>query len=76
MPDSKTPKRQFDVLDGVLADRILEELCSNPEITQVALVKKLSVPYRSLQREMDKLKAEGKIERIGGKRYGHWEIHE
>lgn len=74
--DSKTSKRQLDVLNGVLADRILEELSSNPKITQVALVKKLTVPYRSLQREMDKLKAVGKIERIGGKRYGHWEIHE
>ncbi len=74
--NSKTPKRQLDVLNDVLADRILEELCSNPEITQVALAKKLSVPYRSLQREMDELKAKGKIERIGGKRYGHWEIHE
>jgi hypothetical protein len=34
VPDSKTPKRQRDVLNGVLAERILAELCSNSEITQ------------------------------------------
>jgi ATP-dependent DNA helicase RecG len=72
--ESKTPKRQHDVLNGVLEEQILEELCSNPEITQKDLAKKLSVPYRSLQREMDELKSEEKIERVGGKRYGHWKV--
>jgi ATP-dependent DNA helicase RecG len=72
--ETKTPKRQYGVLNGVLAEQILEELCSNPKITQKDLAKKLSVPYRSLQREMDELKAEEKIERIGGKRYGHWKV--
>ena len=75
VPESKTPKRQNDVLNGVLAERILEELHISPTITQATLAKKLEVPYRSLQRKIDELKAEGRIERIGGKRYGHWEIH-
>jgi predicted transcriptional regulator len=61
VPDSKTPKRQRDVL----AEQILDALCLNPEITQKDLAKKLFVSYRSLQREMDELKADGKIERIG-----------
>lgn len=70
--DSKTPKRQIDVLDDVLGDRIMKVLRNNPKITQTELAKQFGVPYRSLQRKMDELKATGCIERIGGKRYGKW----
>lgn len=70
--DSKTPKRQIDVLDDVLADSIIEVLRNNPRITQTELAKQFDVPYRSLQRKMDELKATGRIERVGGKRYGKW----
>ena len=75
---SKMPKRQNDVLgdvlDDVLADIILSELHENPELTQKELSQKCNVPYRSLQRKMDKLKESGVVTRVGGKRYGHWEI--
>lgn len=72
--DSKTPKRQIDVLDDVLADSIIEVLRNNPRITQTELAKQFDVPYRSLQRKMDELKATGRIERVGGKRYGKWVV--
>ncbi|MCM1498471.1 MAG: putative DNA binding domain-containing protein [Clostridium sp.] len=74
--DSKTPKRQIDVLDGVLADKIIEAFQNNPKVTQTELAKQLDVSYRSLQRKMDGLKAAGRIERIGGKRYGKWVVKE
>jgi len=74
----KTPKRQNDVLDGVLddvlADRIIKALKEAPQITQKELVSMLDVPYRTLQRKMDDLKAEGRIIRKGGKRFGYWEV--
>ena len=74
----KAPKRQNDVLDGVLddvlADRIIKALKEAPQITQKELVSMLDVPYRTLQRKMDDLKAEGRIIRRGGKRFGYWEI--
>lgn len=74
------PKRQDDVLSGVLndvlADKIIEVIQNDPKITQVELVKILNIPYRSLQRKMDEMKDSGSIERIGGKRYGHWKINE
>lgn len=76
----KVPKRQDDVLGGVLndvlADKIIEIIQNDPKITQVELVKILNIPYRSLQRKMDEMKDSGRIERIGGKRYGHWQINE
>lgn len=74
--DSKTPKRQIDVLDGVLADRIIEAFQSNPKVTQAELAKQLDISHRSLQRKMDELKVAGRIERIGGKRYGKWVVKE
>ena len=74
----KTPKRQNDVLDGVLddvlADRIIKALKEAPQITQKELVLMLDVPYRTLQRKMDELKVEGRIIRKGGKRFGYWEV--
>lgn len=74
----KVPKRQNDVLDGVLddvlADRIIKALKEAPQITQKELVLMLDVPYRTLQRKMDELKVEGRIMRKGGKRFGYWEI--
>ena len=75
---AKAPKRQNDVLDGVLddvlADRIIKALKEAPQITQKELVLMLDVPYRTLQRKMDELKVEGRIIRKGGKRFGYWEI--
>ena len=77
--DSNTPKRQNDVLDGVLADvladKILRELVKNPKISQKNLVGILNLPYRSLQRKMDELKSSKIIVRKGGKRFGYWEIN-
>lgn len=29
---------------------------------------------RTVYRVLDKFKNEGKLERVGGKRYGHWEV--
>lgn len=77
---TKVPKRQDDVLSGVLndvlVDKIIEVIQNDPKITQVELVKILNIPYRSLQRKMDEMKDSGRIERIGGKRYGHWKIND
>lgn len=35
----------------------------------------LEVSYKTVQRFMDKMKQAGRVERIGGKRYGYREIH-
>ena len=74
--DSKTPKRQNDVLDGVLENQILEALRRDPKVTQVKLAEQLNIPYRTLQRKMDEMKLAGRIERIGSKRFGYWHINE
>ena len=78
-PSNVIPNRQndisVDVLDGGLAERILEELNYNPMITQVYLAQKLDLPVRTLQREINNLAAAGIIVRVGGKRFGHWKVN-
>ena len=75
----KAPKRQGGALDGALDDalaaKILDVLRDNPNITQVELAVQLNSSRRTIQRTLDDLKKAGIIERIGGKRYGGWQIN-
>ena len=71
----KEPMPQSDKQDGALARKILDVLTEDPTISQISLSEKLGLARRSVQRKMDELKNAGRIERIGGKRYGYWEIH-
>lgn len=79
--DPKTPKVQNgpkaepleDTLN-LLNKRIIEEIKKNPRIIYDELATILEVSRSSVKRGMSKLTTEGKIERIGGKRYGHWQI--
>jgi ATP-dependent DNA helicase RecG len=64
------------VLDDVLANRIIEMIRNNPKITQTRLAELLDVSYRTLQRKIVEMKTDGRIARVEGKRYGHWEINE
>lgn len=66
----------YDVLDDVLKIRIIAELEQDSKLKQSALAKKLNVSLPSIQRAMKKLVEQGKIERKGGKRYGHWKIYD
>ena len=70
------PKDQADTLTDTLPDSIITLLRSNPQMTQgeIAEATKISVP--SIKRTMKILSDNGKIVRIGGKRYGHWKVNE
>ena len=77
---SNTPKRQkggaLEDENGGLDEKIIHILADKPEISQKALAEELELPYRTLQRRMAELTQEGRIERVGGKRYGHWAVKE
>lgn len=75
---SNTPKRQKGgaLENGGLDEKIIHILANKPEISQKALAEELEIPYRTLQRRMAELMQEGRIERVGGKRYGHWAVKE
>ncbi len=74
----KAPKHQNTEKHGALDDaivlRIIEKLKEQPDISQEALGESLGVTRRVVQKYINALKEAGRIERIGGKRYGHWEI--
>ncbi len=80
VPNSKEPKHQstavFGALDDALVQKILEVLRHKPEISQGEMAEELGTTRRVIQKKMILLKEAGCIERIGGKRYGHWVIHE
>ncbi len=75
----KAPKHQSTKAAGALAGamehKILEILQEEPDISQEALGKKLGTTRRIIQKNMKLLQEAGRIERVGGKRYGRWEVH-
>ena len=56
--------------------KIIEILKEQPEISQDGLGDRLGLTRRVVQKYMNILKETGRIERIGGKRYGYWKIKE
>ncbi len=74
----KAPKHQntdkLGALDDAMVLRIIEILEEQPDISQEVLGESLGVTRRVVQKYINVLKEAGRIERIGGKRYGHWEI--
>ena len=74
----KVPKGQSakenGTLDDTLALKIIEIVRRNPGITLDQLSLEAGIARRTLTRHMSMLKEAGRIERIGGKRFGHWEV--
>jgi Fic family protein len=61
-------------IDGTMALRIMDALRSDPWVTMDNLSNKLGIPRTMLVRYMNRLQEDNKIKRVGGRRYGHWEI--
>ena len=76
----KVPKGHSAKTDGTLDDtmalKIIEIIRSKPDITLDQLSAEAGIARRTLVRYMSALKETGPIERVGGKRYGHWEIRD
>ena len=63
-------------MDGTLALRIVSVIEKEPSVTMDQLSEKLSVARRTLVRYMNILQENNRIKRVGGKRFGHWEVVE
>ena len=61
-------------MDGTMALRIMDALRAEPTATMDNLSDTLGIARRTLVRYMNRLQEEGKIKRVGGRRYGHWEL--
>lgn len=77
---SKVPNRHDvgkDVgLEVGLAERIMELMRDDSAITMAKIAEHLGVTTRTIEREVKKLRETGRVERVGGKRYGRWQIND
>lgn len=55
-------------------ERLLNLIAENPKITRRELAENLHVPASTVQFHIEKLKTEGRIERVGGARGGYWKV--
>ena len=74
MGDESHSAKPDGTMDGTMALRIMEALRSEPSATMDNLSNTLGIPRRTLVRYMNRLQEDNKIKRVGGRRYGHWEI--
>ena len=73
LPESGT---MSGTMDGTMALRIVSVIEKEPSVTMDQLSEKLSVARRTLVRYMNILQENKRIRRVGGKRFGHWEVVE
>ena len=78
--EAKTPKVHDEPIDepkeNLLNEKIIRLLRNEPNITYDELVVETGVSRSTIKRAIGNLAADGLVKRIGGKRYGHWEINE
>jgi ATP-dependent DNA helicase RecG len=53
---------------------LIEALRQNPNLTYDEMSKQLSLPRRTVSREIKALQEEARIRRVGNNRTGHWEV--
>lgn len=71
----KVSKSQFDTLECTLEElAILELIYKNPLIRQKDLAAETGKSLSTVKRIMESLQKKEYIRRVGGKRYGRWEV--
>ena len=61
-------------LDVGLERGILDEILARPQVRMSEIAAKYQVAKRTIERMFSKLTQDGKVVRVGGKRFGHWEV--
>jgi len=59
-----------------MALKIINAIKEDPSGTINQISERTGIARRTLIRHMGFMRKKGRIERIGGKRYGHWQINE
>jgi ATP-dependent DNA helicase RecG len=75
-PPNGQSAKSNGTLDGALALKIIDTIRENSKITIDELSEKTGIARRTLVRYMNILQDENRIVRVGGKRYGHWQIND
>lgn len=61
-------------LDVGLERTVIDEIRARPKIRMSEIALKFQVTKRTVERVFSKLTQQGRIVRVGGKRFGHWEV--
>ena len=74
--DSNVTDTDSNVTDNVTDRRqlIILEIAANNKITTVLLAAKLNVTKRTILREIEMMKNDGILRRVGNEETGNWEI--
>ena len=73
--DSNVPKHQNEALDEALETKIVMLMKTNAKIKQTEIAEELKVSRATVQRAIQVLVEKNTIERVGGKRYGSWQVN-
>ena len=60
--------------NGANAAEVILRIMEKEKVNQKELAERFHTSLSSVQRAVNRLKEDGCIERVGGKRYGYWEI--
>ena len=70
----KGRKRPSEKMLGKTKSKILSFIRNEPEITIGELSKKLNLTTRTIERHLSTLQEQSYVQRVGGRKEGHWEI--
>ena len=73
--DFNVPKHQNEALDEALETKIVVLMKTNAKIKQTEIAEELKVSRATVQRAIQVLVEKQAIERVGGKRYGSWQVN-
>lgn len=71
---NETAQTGLEDLVDIRKKKIINAIKDNPETTIGALSSSLSIPERTIYREIEWLKENGCLERIGSKKFGRWNV--
>lgn len=70
----KEQKKRTEIIERT--EKVWELICRDPNITQAAMTEKLGISRKKVQLALEKLTADGRIERVGSDRSGSWKVYE
>lgn len=70
----ETPGKGSEKSSEKSSEKILDHLRATPTLSAKALAEKLGVSSRAVEKQIDLLKKEGSLRRIGATKGGHWEV--
>ena len=71
----ETPKYHVDTLDDTLEPAILALLRADPSMQQAEIAERIGKSLPTVKRAMKRLSDSGTVRRVGGKRFGKWEVN-